>query len=296
MNRNKEDEVTKSSLVAPSAAMPKVSVLLPPTLPTTSTKKMMREKDDDQGVDIIQAAEVAGLAAVRERDRLDATCKALGAQLVAAVRESEKAMYNEARQAAEAAEGRLAFAAAFETAQFEWQCKMENNIRIATEDVVAKAALKFSEAKSSYLKVLAERDALQRDHERVMTLNKQDLEKLQHELILLRSELSERTEREKRARTERRNLLDKVSNLNDTNAALSREVADLRAISDELIAMVESKQEQKSFPAPSSSSSSTTTTTSDIIQSHQQNHFAYTKHRRSSVVATPGGLRDLALP
>ena len=255
------------------------------------------------------AASAAALAAVRDAARLDATVKALGQRLVAAEHDRNAAIRREALEAVAAAEARLASAATVDALRESMLGALKREVQKARDDVVQKAADRFAIARSEYVTTVRDRDRYRRDLDDLKLRSARDLEKYQNDVDKLRAKHSARIEtvqrenfalntKANRLQASNTDLLNRLQDVEQENSRLHNEITDLRAISDELIAIAEAKHPDKQRPpkipwndSPSGSSISSLNTTKRLLDHHRKPLGGVAGGQCN----TPGGLRDLTL-
>lgn len=183
------------------------------------------------------AAAVAG-ERVEERERLEATVRAIGEQLVSAHRERDAATVAAAREAAQAAQGRMAHAASFDALHQECLGKLakaRNEAREARDDLISKAQRQFAQARDQYAAVCADlgskRGALT-DAKKELVRLAEALEASESQATALKQDLA-------RKANENADLASKLEQSKAGNATLKAEVAELRKISEELANIAE---------------------------------------------------------
>ena len=253
----------------------------------------------------LRAAQASAAAALTEAERLDATVKALGGRLVAAERDRDLAARSEARESAEAAEGRVAAAASAEAMRQSMRQTMHLTVQRETQrvrdEVVKQAGERFATAREEYVKIVADRDRLRRDFDDLRDRSERDLEKKQHDIDKLRLKHKDRSDSDKReiealqAKAHRlqasnNDLLLRTQKAEQDNSRLNHEIADLRAISDELIAIAENCKHQQQRTSMGNGRSDDWEDNSSCASSS-----ARTDSKAGFGCATPGGLRDLTL-
>lgn len=183
--------------------------------------------------------ERAEAAHVKDKARLEATITAMGEQLVSAQRDRDVEAARGARQAADAAAGRLAAAAATEALNQDWlrkfvaaKARAAQDAATARDDVVKKAQRQFDTARHEYKRQAADLAKLRRAHDAALALHHDDLSRFRAQLDAAHATI---------ASLKRDNAdLSRRLRASDAHADdLRSELADLRAISDELFDIAE---------------------------------------------------------
>lgn len=183
--------------------------------------------------------ERAEAAHVKDKARLEATITAMGEQLVSAQKDRDVEAARGARQAADAAAGRIAAAAATEALNQDWlrkfaaaKAKAAQDAATARDDVVKKAQRQFETARHEYKRQAADLAKLRHAHDAALALHHDDLARFRAQLDAAHATV---------ASLKRDNAdLNRRLRASDAHADdLRSELADLRAISDELFDIAE---------------------------------------------------------
>lgn len=183
-------------------------------------------------------AEAAQRERVEEQERLEATIRAIGEQLVAAHRERDVAASSAAREAALAAQSRVAHAASFDALQQECIAKLVTSraeAKKSRDDLIHKAQRQFAQARDQYAAVYAESNAhadAARAAKAQLTQLTMALDNFKAQTKTLRTDLQNEV-------TQKNELAAKLDLAQAENARLKAEVDELRKISEELASIAE---------------------------------------------------------